>query len=143
MKRINVYGQTEYDPKPETFKARAELDKILKDTRFSWRTKGLWSYFRGGTSTDKARRCRKNKGLEVYIVSLSLNGALSARLMTLAKCRYCNMPDCKDRLTRRQQLNRFKKSIRPSTIANWNHAIELIDIFLEHKDGKPARPTGI
>lgn len=143
MKHIDHCGQVSYDPKPETFKARAELDTILKDTRFNWRTKGLWAYFRRNKSVAKARKSRKHKAYEVYTLNLHLNGALEKRLMTPAKCRYCAVVGCEDRLTARQMTIRLKKSIRPSTIANWKHAVELIDIALEHKDGKPARPKSV
>ncbi len=126
----------------QTVKARAELDKILQHTKFNWRTKGLWAYFRRTKATDKARRSHKNKARDLYTLNLNLNGALSKRLMIPARCRFCPAERCKDRLTNRQQLNRFQASIRPSTLANWNHAIELIDIALEHKDGKPAKSKG-
>ena len=140
MRHDDNYGGVYYDPRPETLKARAELDRILKHTKFTWRTKGLWAYFRRNRTADKARRARKNKAREVYTLNLELNGALQHRLVP-PKCWVCGgAMRCLG--SNRQRLNRFKKSIRPSTLAHWDHAIELIDIALEHKDGKPAKETG-
>lgn len=105
MKHIDKYSTTPwYDPKPETVKARAALDKILKGTSFTSKTKALWAYYRGNESVSKIHTAR-----ELYTLNLSFNGALNYRLHPL-------------------RTHRFEKSIRPTTIARWQYAMTLIDI---------------
>ena len=145
MKHTNSWSDKPwYDPRPETLKAKAELDKILQHAKFNHRTKALWAYFRGNKSADKARKSG-NKVRDLILLNLVMNGALGQRLMIPEKCRHCAVPDCEDRYSNRQRYNHLKRSIKRSTVAHWNHAVALIDIAklprAKHDD-KPARPKG-
>lgn len=121
--------------KSETIKAKAELDKILKHTKFNHRTKALWLYFRGSKSVAKASKSR-NKIRELIFRNLELNGALEQRLMPMC-CWNCNetAATCNFKsLSHQQRVNRVKKSFRPATLADWTHAVALIDIAKEKHD---------
>lgn len=139
MKHIDKYSTTPwYDPKPETVKARAALDKILAGTGFNHRTKGLWAYYRGNESARKVKTV-----VELYTLSLAMNGALAQRLNKCRrcrtdKCRRCTLVDscaecrvsscdgCSYKQTDPQRY--FRESIKPTTIARWRYAMDLIDI---------------
>jgi len=100
---------------------KANLDRILKHTKFDSRTKALWSYFRGNYSSAGFRGHGYKKAVRLILVNLHLNGAIDD-LIGRSPFRADTpewIAEATDQLVRR---------FRPVTVAHWKHAIELIDI---------------
>jgi hypothetical protein len=141
-----------YRPRPETVEARRKLDHILRHTKFNHRTKALWAYYRGNKkSLGRFEQIVENvwrehgtgnrKARTLILLNLSLNGALEDALVGAHCCgcrlRYSYM-GCKNRPSREDNMSRLIRSFRPETIANWEHAIKLINIAKEKNDSQDA-----
>lgn len=99
------------EPSPELTADQKRLDIILRHTRFNHTTKALWSYYRGNESTKRYAGRRGNKAIWFIRINRILNGS-----------RY------------------HRDSLQPETIANWDHAIRLIDIARTRREIAAFKP---
>lgn len=107
-----------------------KLDKILKTTKFSAKTKALWAYYRGNESVDMFLKDADGDRVSALIIlNAHLNGALEQRLFNF---NYCG---CGCTNSRKASLKELVERIRPTTHANWEHAVKLINIARSRENG--------
>ena len=102
-----------------------KLDKILHHTKFNHRTKALWVYFRGNESVNTFRQ-GFNHIERLILLNLYLNGFLEQRLRH--RCGNFRATGDYNMKSRRMAIASLVLSFRQTTIANWEHAVKLIDI---------------
>jgi len=102
-----------------TQKHKENLDKILKNTKFTSKTKALWAYYRGNESVNTFKKAaRGDTTVSLVLLNLHLNGALEQRLFNYSDGCPSN---------RKTTMRGVISGIKETTLNQWDRAIKLID----------------
>jgi len=130
---------------------KSDLDKILKGTNFSSKTKALWAYYRSGIfnktirmflnliKKSKAAPPKEKVAFALILANIKMNGASPPGMMEMFRSVGLELYDYEDpgyiygwrRLSEKypKTLKIVYRKIRPASFRKWIEAINLIDKF--------------